>query len=440
MAYIESFLLYIAVVLFMFVVLFGGVVFLYMLFGQLKLFFATEEVTLEKEKNLLYKLVKNKFFKLIIIFYFMASISFYIEESFTYYGKDRAYPQAKSYAIVGDLVYFWHSVGVNIRTKKGFEEYYRLVNYQNNLDNKIQKVQSFILRKMYQYIPDSDGEREFWYYKYKQLYVAKIRYKPGSASNPDPSFSKIMDALYDTSYKLYQKPFKDKVINHERYVFIAQPSYYLINGMAYYATYKPMNYLDKLFILMDNKELFQRNIDYAHLLLNVLKKFKNDKGVKDAFNNNPYALGMLYAGVTYAYDHYVAYNSHHGINPCGSKEIKIFLSAVEDFYVWIFRDKHSSFHKLSSREQKQIKWLYNSCALSFSYKVATYICEMPLKYKDNRIIFKYNNTSFVLPVYKTKEDLWWETATLNDFINFTHLELLLEKREEKNKNLNKKDK
>lgn len=440
MAYIESFLLYIAVILFVFAVLFGGAVFLYMLFGQLKLFFSIEEVTWEKEKRLLYKLVKNKFFTLAIVLYFVASISFYIEESFIYYGKDSAYPKAKSYAIVGDLVYFWHSVGVNIRARKGFEEYYRLVNYQNNLDNKIQKVQSYILKKMYQYIPKSDGEREFWYYKYKQLYVTKIRYKPGSASNPDPSFSKIMDGIYDTLYKLYSKPFKDKIINNERYIFIAQPSYYLISDMAYYATYERMQYLDKLFIFMDNKRLFQRNIDYAHLLLDVYKKFKTDKGVREAFDNNPYALGMLYAGITYAYDHYVTYNSHHGINPCGSKEIKIFLSAVEEFYVWIFKDKHSSFHKLSSREQKQIKWLYNSCALSFSYKVATYICEIPLKYKDNRLIFKYDDTSFVLPVYKKKEDLWWETATLNDFISFTYLEPLLEIREVKNQKSNQKDK
>jgi hypothetical protein len=440
MAYIEAFLLYITAVVFMFIVLFGGVVFLYMLFGQLKLFFSIEDVTFQREKEFLYKLIKNRFFKLTILVYFIAFGVFYVKESMTYYGKDRAYPQAKSYAIVGDFVYFWHSVGVNIRMKADFEKYYRLVNYHNTLDNKIQKVQSFILDKMYQYIPQEDGEREFWFYKYKQLYIAKTRYIPGDSFPPSQELTTIMDNLYDTSYKLYNKSFKDKVINNERYIFIAQPSYYLINNMSFYATYNVRNGLDRLFVFMEHKNLFQRNIEYAHLLYDVYKKYKSDKGVAKAFNNNPYSLGMLYSGVVYAYDHYITYNSHNNINPCTSKEIKIFLNTVEDFYYWIFRDPNSSFHKLSQGEKKQIRWLYNSTALSFSYKVATYICELPLNYKDNRIIFKYDNESYVLPVYKNREDLWWETATLNDFIKFSKLESLLQKREEKNQKSNQKDK
>jgi len=46
---------------------------------------------------------------------------------------------------------------------------------------------------MYRYIPKEDGEREFWYYKYKQLYMVKIRYSPDFAANPSPRFTKIKD-------------------------------------------------------------------------------------------------------------------------------------------------------------------------------------------------------------------------------------------------------
>lgn len=414
----------------MFVVLFGGAVFLYMLLGQLKIFFSKEEVTWELEKNFLFKLTKNKFFKLTIVAYFLAFTFFYRIESMDYYGKDRAYPKAKSFAIVGDLVYFWHSVGINARWIK----------CENKLDNKIQTIQSLVLEKMYQYIPKQDGEREFWYYKYRQLYIAKTRYKPeDSPYNPHPRFSKIMDGLYNTSYKLYEKPFKDKVINNERYVFIAQMSYYLINNIAYYATYERSQYLDKLFEFMGDKELFKRNTEYANLILNIYKKFKADREVAKVFNNNPYSLGILYSSLLYSYDNTLNHNSHFNINPCTSKEIKIFTSLVEEFYAWIFKNKGSSYHQLSQREKKQMKWLYNSCALSFSYGVATYICEIPLKYKDSRRLEKYHDFR-ILPVYKNEEEFLSRAVTVDDFIEFSKLENLLNERNKKNQITNQKDK
>jgi len=356
-----------------------------------------------------------------------------------YYGKDRSYPQAKSYAIVGDLVYFWHSVGVNIRLKRGMEKYSRLVQAEGNLNKEIQKVQTFLLNKMYQYIPEGDGEREFWYYKYKQLFIVKIRYKPDSPANPHPRFSNIMDSLYDTSYKLYDKPFKDKVINNERYVFITQMSYYLINNMVYYATYERSNYLYKLFKFMGDKELFKRNIEYGNFLLNVYEKMKTDPDIAKVFNENPYSLGIFYAGILRTYGNYITHNSHNSINPCTSKEIQIFTNIVEDFYVWIFAENNSSFNNLSSREQRQMKWLYNACALSFTYGVATYICEIELKYKDNRRLFKYGNYK-ILSTYKDENTFHYYTPTLNDFIEFSKLENLLNKRNQKNKITNQKDK
>ena len=51
MAYIEAFIYYIAVVVFMFIVIFGGIVVTYILLGQIKIFFAKEYVTLEIVKK-----------------------------------------------------------------------------------------------------------------------------------------------------------------------------------------------------------------------------------------------------------------------------------------------------------------------------------------------------------------------------------------------------
>lgn len=437
MAYIEAFFYFMAVVVFMFVVLFGGFILLYMLVGQIKIFFAKEEVTLGIEKAFLYKLIKNRFFKWAIALYFITSFFFYVNEAFSYFGKDRAYPRAKAYAIAADTVYFWHSVGVNIRLKKGFQEFYRLVQPEDSLDKKIQKVQDFFLSKMYRYIPENDGERDFWYYKYKQLYMVKIRYKPESAALPAPRFLNIMNGLYDTSHKLFDKSCNDKLIDKERYVFIGQMAYYLADNIAYYYSFQSgICYLDRLFLLMDDKKRFQRNIDYADFLYKVYEKFRTDPEVAKAFNNNPYSLGLFYAGILRTYDHLITYNSHNGINPCTSKDLQRFLHLSEDFYYWIFAQKNSSYDTLSSREKGQIKWLYNACALSFSYGVTTYLCEIPFKYKDNRPMATHIHTT-ILPVFKNEEAFQYQIPTLDEFIKFGKLEKLFKERklqQEKDRN------
>ena len=439
MAYLEAFIYYIAVVLFIYLITFGVVVLFYMFYGYFKLTYVHVDVTKEIYKEYLYKLIKNKFYKILTVLYITIFAVFYVNSLTNYIGKERAYPQAKSYAVVGDFVYFWHSVGINMSLKTGFQKYARFINPEGLLDTGVQNFQSFLLSRMYKYIPKDDGEREFWYYKYKQLYMVKIRYSPDSAANPHPRFEKIMNKMYDTSYKLYDKSFKDKIINNQRYVFIGQMPYYLISNMPYYATYERMNGLDRLFIFMDNKELFQRNIDYAHLLNKVYEKYKTDKEVKIEFEKNPYSLGMLYTGNLYAYDHYITYNSHNNITPCTSQEIKKFTNLVEDFYSWVFREKNSSFHKLSEREQKQVKWLYEVTALSFSYGVTTYLCEIPLEYKDDVKFNKFDSYTR-LPLYKNKREFKDVTFTLEEFIKFSNLEKLLEEKEAKNKIANQRDK
>jgi len=434
-AYIEAFLLYILVLLFIYLITFGIVVLFYMIYGYFKLSYVHLNNTSKQiYKEHLYTLIKHKIYKILTALYIIIFVVFYVNSLTNYTGKNRAYPQAKSYAVVGDFVYFWHSVGINMSLKTGFQKYARFINPEGILDTGVQKFQSFLLSRMYQYIPEDDGEREFWYYKYKQLYMAKIRYSPGSAANPHPRFSKIMNKMYDTSYKLYDKSFKDKVINNQRYVFIGQMSWYLSDNTAYYATYERMNYLKKLFLFMDDKELFQRNIDYAHLLNKVYLKMKNDKDVKKEFDKNPYNLGLFYAGILHTYDQYITYNSHNNINPCTSKEIKIFTNIVEDFYNWEFREKNSSFHNLNKREQKQIKWLYEATALSFSYGVATYMCEISLKYKDDVKLNKYDAYTR-LPLYKNKREFKDLTFTLEEFTKFSNLENLLEEKEPKKQGL-----
>lgn len=159
MAYIESFFYYILVVVFMFIVIYGIIILVYMLLGQLKIFFSKEEITWEIEKNFLYKLIKNKFFKLTIVVYILAFVFFYISSSINYYGKDRAYPQAKAYKIVADLVLFHYDFFISHRNL-----YYRPIGLK--LIEPYQKIQEYLMKKSFIHIPQDDAERAIWLYEY----------------------------------------------------------------------------------------------------------------------------------------------------------------------------------------------------------------------------------------------------------------------------------
>jgi len=171
MAYIESFFLYVAAVLFMFAVLFGGAVVLYMLVGQMKLFYSIGGMTWEKEKKLLFKLIKNRFFKLSILAFFVSFGFFYIFKAVDYFSDKRAYPQAKAYKIVADLVLFNYDLFIANRNL-----YYRPIGLK--FIKPYQNIQSYLMQKGFQYIPKDDAERAIWRYEYFYANYVRARAAP----------------------------------------------------------------------------------------------------------------------------------------------------------------------------------------------------------------------------------------------------------------------
>ena len=416
MAYIESFFMYIAVVLFVFVVLFGGTIAVYMLLGQIKLFWADEEVNFRRQRDFLYKLTKNRYFKLAVVAYFFTWMFFYINQSLNYYGKDRAYPQAKAYAIVADTIWFWQSMMVNVAINRGWGEYDRLLRPDDKLDKKIQKLQTYLLNKMYRYIPKEDGERDYWYYRYKQYYKAQIRYKPDSIFQPSEKIIDIMDDMHKTSHALYEKPIKDRVINIERYLPIAQMSYYLVSNEGYFTPFERTDYLSRLFKFMSDKAMFQKAIKYNVLLTDVYTKIRNDKEVAKTFDEHPYLKGLFYAALIKSLNHIIVYETHYGKDVCTNEKMHTLAEAIQDFYAWIFREKKSSFHRLGRRQKRQVLWLYDT-AINFSYKLSRYLCKIPYRYKDK----KY------LPEYRSVDEFDHNSATVRDFMKFTNTEKILNK-------------
>lgn len=405
-----------------------------MTLGQFKIFFAKEEVTPEIEKAFLYKLIKNRFFKWSILAYFSAFTFFYINQAIKYFGGDRTYPQAKAYAIAADTLFFWHSVGVNIAISRGWGEYDRLIRPEDKLDTNIQKVQDFFLFKMYQYIPETDGEREMWYYKYKQLYMAKIRYLPDSIHNPHPRLSNIMDSMYDTTHKLYSKPIKDKEFNKERYIPIAQMSYYLISNIAYYASYEHIEYTKKIYMFMDNKELFQRQIDYAALLDNVYTKIQTDPEVAKAFDEkSPYSFGLLYGTLIAIHTQMITYEMRSDIYPCGKPDMNLLVTYAENFYHWVYDDSKSSFKTLGEHEKKQLRSLYEN-SLSVGINIAARICEIPFNYIKAENISEWSR--YDIPRYKRTDEEYFESLKNSHFSKYVNVQKLLEAK----KSHQKKDK
>jgi len=417
MAYIEAFFYYIVVTLVMFIVLSIIGTTIYWVYRKVKSLIKSEAVSIDFKS-----IVKSRIFKMIALGYFTASAVFYINESVNYYGKDRAYPKAKAYAITADTVWFWQSMMVNIKLNRGWGEFNRLLRPEDMLDTQIQRFQTFLLNKMYRYIPEDDAERDYWYHKYKQYYMAQIRYAPGSIHQPTERIIAIMDDMHKTSHALYEKNVKDKVIDKRRYLAIAQMSVYLAQNTGYFTPFEKISYLSRLFKLMDNRELFQKSIKYKKLLSSVYKKMKSDKDIAELFDNDPYRKGFLYAALTKLKSNQIVYDAHNNIEPCSSKELTEFVGIVQDFYAWIFKEKDSSFKKLSQREQKQIKWLYNY-SLYFSYQISRYICKIPYKYKDD----KY------LPVYKNSQEFFDEAVTVREFVEFTHMQKRLEEIKNKEK-------
>jgi hypothetical protein len=284
------------------------------------------------------------------------------------------------------------------------------------LDTQVQKVQTFLLNRMYRYIPKEDGERDYWYYKYKQYYKAQIRYLPDSVHQPSEKIIEIMDDMHKTSHALYKKPIKDRVIDRERYLPIAQMSYYLVSNEGYFTPFERISYLDRLFKFMENKELFQKSIRYNTLLNNVYMKIKTSKEVERVFDRHPYLKGLFYAALIKNINHNIVYDTHNGADICGNEKMKRLVEVIQDFYAWVFIEKDSSFKKLSQREKRQILWLYGT-TINFSYQLSKYVCKIPYIYKDEKN----------LPEYKNEWEFFSKAVTVKDFVKFTNTKKLLKR-------------
>ncbi len=159
LAYIESFLLYVGIVLAVFAFLFLTFLLIYMVLSFLVLMYKYNDVTYPIYKRHLSYVLKHKVTKFVIFSYFATFIFLYIFKATDYFSEDRAYPQAKAYKIVSDLVLFDFDFFIANRNL-----YFRPIGLK--FIKPYQEIQAYLMKKGFQYIPKDDAERAIWRYEY----------------------------------------------------------------------------------------------------------------------------------------------------------------------------------------------------------------------------------------------------------------------------------
>ncbi len=418
MAYVESFVYFVLFSAVVMVVL--GIVFVgfYLIVGEIRLLFAKEDgpvyLSIGSKKLKLLKhhrkiankeahiallstlWQKKRWFKVFALLYTLVFLSFYIHRSLDYYGAERAYPRAKSYAIVADTVFLWESVLINIRWNRGLAGVSRLVYPYEGIDVLLQDFQSHLLEKMYQYIPQDDAERDMHYYKYKQLIMAKIRYYPLVDDEPrrnmhmmvaighiKPSFRPMMDKMHEVSRNLHKKSIQDKVFDRDRYLPIAQMAYYLEIHISDYATLE--HSLTKYEMLYNNPALFEKTVyAYHNFLYDVLQTLDQKPYYMQAMDKHPFSYALLLRGSRAIIFYVHRYLINRGVDVCKHKVIEQDVYYAKKIYRWL-HDSNSSFFTMNKHDKDQIYSL-----LSFAWGLAIardkYICgfDFPFQSKEEK--------------------------------------------------------
>jgi hypothetical protein len=340
------------------------------------------------------KIAKSNAVFFFTIVYITTISVFYIKQSFNYYEKDRAYPRAKAYVIVGNSVFFIHSF---------LFSFPRINIHKNDLDNKLMAFQDFILNKMNQYIPKDDAERQYWKYKFKYQSIITQRYVPVSKedreskyrffrtemgiANYSPKIFTIMDELQEISKALFYTPMKDIELNQgKRYLPIAHISYYLANNFINYTTLKRPEgdpYTIKSRLMFQDKALYSKYLEYKNILVALQERIETNSEIKKVFEKSPMHQAFLFASLLESFNVSIRYKIFNNIYPCNLKESQQYLHYHKKFDEWI-NDRKSSFQTLSRRGQRAVKFIFGGTGGGQSFfMIAKYVCKISIDYYNS---------------------------------------------------------
>lgn len=409
MAYIESFFYY------WLFVLIGGIViyaFLFVIGGMIRGVLHLRHSTNEK---LLSFLSIKKSLKIFAPLYIFSFGFFYIDKASDYLWGDRAYKEAKAYAIAGDYLFLWKNLT------------FAFVYPDHPIVRPLRAVHESILQKMFQYIPETDGEREIWRYKFDLFDYARTMYAPLSdysihehikPNNPAASFRPelipILDSIYHTMDAMNTKPIKDKEFDrYDRYFVSISVAPYFYEYMENYISVDTEKYLEpwewkkrnpnelstwkKWDKLYQTPELKTKFIRYLSFLDAMHKRFGEDKALSQRLEEQPHTKAAFYWATVNSSDHFQFLKTKmDDIHPCGTSDFEKFVMYYKEFTDWAYRTPGSSYAGLSQRDRGNYDFMIEQRA-DESYYVAKYICKIPFEYivsSERNIPQEYREKNF----------------------------------------------
>ena len=393
MAYIESFFYY------WLLVLIGGIIiyaFLFVIGGMIRGILHLRHSTNEK---LLSFLSIKKSLKIFVPLYIFSFGFFYIDKASDYLWGDRAYKEAKAYAIAGEYVFF---------LKAGLLQFV----YPNNLLlQPLNKAESFVLTKIDEHIPPTDAERQIWKYKFHLIDYAGTMFAPitdeseareldftNPAASMKPELLKTLDEMYVAMDTLSKAPMKDKEFDRiDRYLVIASMAPYYKEYILYSAELNSdtndRRYYEKKWEKFYGDDILKNNfLRYLAILDQTHDEMTKDKDLAQAFEEHPRIKASYYWG---AVKGYVAWSNlqtdEDDVYPCKNPNFLKFVDYYKEYTDWAYRTPNSSFQSLSQREKKNYDFKIEN--QNNAYYIAKYICNISLEYStmQERSIDGFNN-------------------------------------------------
>lgn len=343
--------------------------------------------------------------KIIVPLYLTAFAVLYADKAYDYLYKERPYKEAKAYAIAGDAVFLYKKIMLPF------------VYPDNPLFKPLQKAGDFILSKIDAHIPENDGEREIWHYKFHSFDYARTMFAPVSEedkksgirfTNPNASMDKavlpLIRDIYTTIKALHDKPVEDREFDRfDRYLAIASMAPYYAMYYKYQASLeydRDRGFLYWYVSVWKNPKLQDELFEFIKILDDVRAQWEIDKELADAFEKRPHTKVAFYWGALKGLMWMSEMQTRlDHIYPCTSP---IFLKEVKyykEFVRWAYMTPKSSYKTLPKRKRKTYDFLLeDSPGL---YYRAKYVCEIPFTYmtKDERSLD---------PRYREKNMRWNE--------------------------------
>lgn len=371
MEFIKAFFLFIFFISVMGIVLFALAYVVYVFYLSL---FALKR-RIKKETPYYIKPLKPtvKFIKKVMFLYVFVCLFFYASRANIYLFKDRAYKEAKAYAIAGEYLQLYQVIIGNYKTVDTF--YYKALQYLQR---------ELTLKNIYRLIPESDAEREIWNYKFQQYIYARSFWGPVVEENirknfgllhPFASFYPEMKILINNIYNpiiaLDTLPMKDKIFDKiDRYMVIASmaPYYSQYHTKELNQEYKKSTQTNTEFFktpyYIEKFDKFVKAVD------NTKYAMENDQELYKEFDNTPSIKVLLYWAGIEAYSKKVSADYRDNIYICETSNLDKFVEYQDEFLSWTNEPK-SSFRKMSAKAQKMYKFVTHQMFLDYTAK---YIC------------------------------------------------------------------